>query len=98
MKKTSNNSVRSISSSTVAASAETVAPRMLYSRKEAARQLSISPRSLDYLIANREIAVRRNGSRILIPHNELVRYARADHYQPIRPVSAQSEAQEAQAA
>jgi hypothetical protein len=67
--------------------------RLLYSRKEAAYQLSISTRSLDYLIATREIAVRRNGKRILIPHGELVRYARADHYQPIRPQSAQPEAQ-----
>jgi hypothetical protein len=68
---------------------------MLYSRVEAARQLSISTRSLDYLISTREIAVRRNGSRILIPHGELVRYARADHYQPIRPQSVQPEAQAA---
>lgn len=59
--------------------------RLLYSRRDAAYQLSISVRSLDYLIATREIAVRRNGKRILIPHGELVRYARADHHQPIRP-------------
>jgi hypothetical protein len=71
--------------------------RLLYSRREAAYQLSISVRSLDYLIATREIAVRRNGKRILVPHGELVRYARADHYQPIRPQSIQPEAQ-AQAA
>src|ERR1700738_885275 len=60
------------------------APRMLYDRKEAARQLSISIRSLDYIIRNREIAVRRIGKKILIPHGELVRYARADHYGHIR--------------
>ena len=66
--------------------------RLLYSRKEAAYQLSISTRAIDYLIANREIAVRRNGSRILIPHAELIRYARADHFGAIRPVSAQPEA------
>jgi hypothetical protein len=69
----------------------------LYSRREAAHQLSISIRSLDYLIATREIAVRRNGKRILVPHGELVRYARADHYGAIRPQSVQPE-QEAQAA
>jgi excisionase family DNA binding protein len=71
--------------------------RLLYSRKEAAYQLSISTRAIDYLIATREIAVRRNGSRILIPHAELVRYARADHYQPIRPQSAQAVQQEQEA-
>jgi hypothetical protein len=51
------------------------APRLLYDRKEAARQLSISIRSLDYMIAGRKIDTRRIGSRILIPHEELVRMA-----------------------
>jgi hypothetical protein len=47
----------------------------LYDRKEAARQISISVRSLDYLIAGKQISIRRIGSRILIPHAELVRLA-----------------------
>jgi len=51
------------------------APRLLYDRKEAARQLSISVRSLDYLIAGRKIGIRRIGSRILIAHDDLVRFA-----------------------
>jgi hypothetical protein len=73
--------------------------RLLYSRKEAAYQLSISVRSLDYLISTREINVRRNGKRILVPHGELVRYARADHFGAIRPQSVQQEPlQEAHAA
>jgi hypothetical protein len=37
--------------------------------------LSISIRSLDYLIASKQIDTRRIGSRILIPHEELVRLA-----------------------
>jgi hypothetical protein len=41
--------------------------RLLYSRREAAHQLSISARSIDYLIETREINVRRNGKRILVP-------------------------------
>jgi hypothetical protein len=49
--------------------------RLLYDRKEASRQLSISIRSLDYRIAGKQIATRRIGSRILIPHEELVRLA-----------------------
>jgi excisionase family DNA binding protein len=65
---------------------------MLYDRKEAARQLSISVRSLDYLIANRELSVRRIGKKVLVPHGELVRYARGDHYGSIRPQTAQPEA------
>jgi hypothetical protein len=50
-------------------------PRLLYSREEASYQLSISVRSLDYLIAGRKIATQKMGSRILIPHAELVRLA-----------------------
>jgi hypothetical protein len=52
-----------------------IAPRLLYDRRESARQLSISVRSLDYMIAGKQIDVRRIGSRILIPHEELVRLA-----------------------
>jgi excisionase family DNA binding protein len=48
---------------------------MLYTRKEAAHQLSISIRSLDYLISSKQLNTRRIGSRILIPHEELVRLA-----------------------
>jgi excisionase family DNA binding protein len=54
--------------------------RILYDRKEAAKQLSISVRALDRLIANKCITARRMGSRILIPYGELKRFARADHY------------------
>jgi hypothetical protein len=43
---------------------------MLYTRKEAAHQLSISIRSLDYLISSKQLNTRRIGSRILIPHEE----------------------------
>lgn len=58
-------------------------PRLLYDRAEAARQLSISIRSLDYLIAGKELATRRIGKKVLVPHAELVRYARGDHFGPI---------------
>lgn len=53
--------------------------RLLYDRKEAARQLSISVRALDYLIARKELATRRIGARVLISRAELARFARADH-------------------
>lgn len=59
------------------------AARLLYDRKESARQLSISVRSLDYLIANKTFQIRRIGKKVLIPHAELVRYARADHFGPV---------------
>lgn len=53
--------------------------RILYDRKTAAVKLSLSVRSLDYLIAQKEILVRRVGTKILIPHGELIRFSRQDH-------------------
>jgi excisionase family DNA binding protein len=53
--------------------------KLLLSRGEAAALLSISRRSLDYLIANKAISVRRIGSRVLIPVKDLQRFARGDH-------------------
>jgi excisionase family DNA binding protein len=47
--------------------------KLLLSRQEAAALLSISQRSLDYLIANKVLIVRRIGSRVLIPAQELRR-------------------------
>ncbi|MBW8870149.1 MAG: helix-turn-helix domain-containing protein [Acidobacteriales bacterium] len=53
--------------------------RFLVDRRRAAQYLSISQRSLDYLLSNRELNVRRIGSRVLIPMSELHRYAQTDH-------------------
>jgi excisionase family DNA binding protein len=53
--------------------------KLLLSRQEAAELLSISRRALDYLIANRAINVRRIGSRVLIPSQDLLRFASVDH-------------------
>jgi excisionase family DNA binding protein len=53
--------------------------RLLVDRRNAAQYLSISQRSLDYLLAHGELNVRRIGSRVLIPLSELQRYARIDH-------------------
>jgi len=48
---------------------QTSAHRLLYDRKEAARQLSISVRSLDYLIAAGKFETRRIGKKVLVTHN-----------------------------
>lgn len=56
------------------------ASRMLYDRKEAARQLSISVRTLDYLIAGKQFDTRRIGRKVLITHASLVQYSRGNHY------------------
>jgi excisionase family DNA binding protein len=53
--------------------------RLLIDRRDAAQYLSISQRSLDYLVANGELNVRRMGARVLVPISELQRYARVDH-------------------
>jgi excisionase family DNA binding protein len=55
------------------------AQRLLVDRRTAAQYLSISQRSLDYLVSNGELNVRRIGSRVLIPSSELQRYAMSDH-------------------
>ena len=59
--------------------------RMLYDRKESARQLSLSVRSLDYLIAAKTFRTIRIGKKVMIPHSELVRYASSNHYGRIAP-------------
>jgi hypothetical protein len=53
--------------------------KLLISRPEAAALLSISQRSLDYLVATKVISVRRIGSRVLIPVRDLQSFASADH-------------------
>lgn len=69
----------------LSADGHTFAPRLLYDRKEAARQLSISVRSLDYLIGQKKLSIRRLGKKVMIPDSELVRFASANHYDPMSP-------------
>jgi hypothetical protein len=59
----------------------TLAPenKILVSRSEAAQMLSISPRALDYLVADRRLPTRRIGARVLILVADLRKYARGDH-------------------
>jgi excisionase family DNA binding protein len=60
-------------------------PRLLWDRKTAAHLLSISVRSLDYLIADGSITVLRTGRRVLISRDELVRFATPEP--PSQPLS-----------
>jgi excisionase family DNA binding protein len=53
--------------------------QILVSRRVAANALSISIRKLDYLIAEKEIQVKRIGRRCLIPRRSLEEFARRDH-------------------
>lgn len=62
-------------------------PRLLYDRKTAARMLSISIRSLDYLIAERRLSVTRIGGRVLVPHAELLRLSKLGDRDSMKPAA-----------
>jgi len=49
--------------------------------------LSISVRSLDYLIAGRELETRRIGKKVLIPYGSLSRFSQANHYDSPKDVA-----------
>ena len=67
---------------------------ILISKREAAKTLSISIRSLDYLLASKEICARRIGRRVLIPRRALEEFARRDH--PTRSKNGNWNTEEAQ--
>ena len=54
-------------------------PQFLLSRRQAAQSLSISLRTLDYLIASGKLTMRRIGRRVLIEPAELERFSRRSH-------------------
>jgi excisionase family DNA binding protein len=56
---------------------------ILYSRRDAARLLSISLRTLDGLIASKVLLTRQIGRRRLIPRSTLEAFARRNH--PTQP-------------
>lgn len=53
--------------------------QILVTRKEAARLISVSLRSLDYLILLGDLPTRRVGRRVLISRRALEQFARRDH-------------------
>ncbi len=57
--------------------AEGGAPRIRYSRSEAARQLSISERTLDKLREEGKLIGRVDGRRVFFDRDELVSYAKS---------------------
>lgn len=62
----------------------TLESRLLYDRKEAARQLSVSVRSLDYIIAAKGLDTRRIGRKVLVTRASLVKYASSNHFASIK--------------
>jgi hypothetical protein len=60
-------------------------PPLLVSKRDAAALLSLCLRSIDKLIAGKQLPCRRIGKRVLIPYTALVAFARRDHPKPIEP-------------
>ncbi len=53
--------------------------KLLYDRRSAAYVLSISVRSLDYLIAQKRLATIKLGKKIMVGHGALTEFCRASH-------------------
>jgi excisionase family DNA binding protein len=53
--------------------------KVLYSKKEVAVLLSLSVRTIENLIARKELSVRRVGRRVLISEQSLKTFVRQDH-------------------
>jgi len=53
--------------------------RLLVSRKAAAEMLTISIRKVDYMIADGRMLTRRIDNRVLIPIEEIRKFAESDH-------------------
>jgi excisionase family DNA binding protein len=52
---------------------------LLVNREEVAEMLSISVRAIGYLIATKRLSTRRIGTRVLIPIEDVCKFARADY-------------------
>ena len=58
--------------------------KLLYSRRDTAQALSLSIRSIDYLITSGRLPTRRVGGKILIPASAVRRFAKEDHPDSVR--------------
>lgn len=54
-------------------------PPLALSKKQTARELSVCVRTVDSLIATKQLASRRIGRRVLIPYSSLIQFLRRDH-------------------
>lgn len=54
-------------------------PKLMYDRSQVAEMLGISKRTVDNLIAAKQLTARKVGSRVLIPFSALVDFTRRDH-------------------
>jgi hypothetical protein len=70
--------------------------KLLYSRRDTAEALSLSIRSIDYLITTGRLPARRVGGKILIPVSAVRRFAREDHPDSVRTAHASDHAKAGQ--
>jgi hypothetical protein len=56
--------------------------KLLYSKRDAAAALSLSIRTIENLIARKELVARRVGARTLVVASSLEAFARKDHASP----------------
>lgn len=70
--------------------------KLQYTRKEAAFLGSVSLRSLDRMIATKQLNVKRIGRRVLIARDALMRFMRSDHQttSAVTPISPQDASRE----
>jgi excisionase family DNA binding protein len=66
---------------------ETEQTPLLVSKRDAAALLSLCVRTVDNLIATKQLPARRVGRRVLIPYAALVQFARRDHLGPTGEVA-----------
>lgn len=53
--------------------------KVLYTKREAAQLLSLSLRTIDYLIFSQQLPARRIGRRVLVHRDSIEQFARRDH-------------------
>jgi len=66
--------------------------KLLLTRHDAAFALSLSVRSIDYLIASGKVTTRRIGSRVLVTADSVRRFAASNHYESVAVPSQTGEA------
>lgn len=53
--------------------------QLLFDKKGAAEMLSLSVRTIDYMLTNGELESKRVGRKVLIPKSALAKFAARDH-------------------
>jgi excisionase family DNA binding protein len=54
--------------------------KLMYTKDECSRLLSVSLRTIENLIANKQLTIRKIGRRVLVPHQVLMQFTRGDHH------------------